>query len=140
MAEQIQDPTLWQLLGQLITTLMALLMKLGSFGLHWMLWIVWIAVCLWAINWKKTRHVLAVGGWAPALLLMVLIAIVWCRLDTGRGPAFLPLPNFWWQLLYVLGLGCIAMICGWLQSVFHWTPHEITLDPPVHGHHGHAHH
>ena len=137
----MEDPTIWQLLTTLFSTLFALFGKLASFGFHWIVWIVWVSVCLWAINWKKTRHVLAVGGWAPAVLLVLLTAIVWSRLDVRAGPSFLPLPNFWWQLVYVAGLGSLAMFCGWLQSVLHWTPHEINLDPPVHGHGGgHGHH
>jgi hypothetical protein len=48
-------------------------------------------------------------------------------------------PNFWWQLGYVSMLAATSLICGWLQSVFHWTPHEIHFDPPARGH-GHAHH
>jgi len=141
--DPIQDPTIWHTLTVLISTLFTLVMQLASLGFHWLVWIVWIAVCLWGINWKKTRHVLAVGGWAPALLLILLVAIVWSRLVMSRGPSFIPLPNFWWQLIYVTGLAGMAMICGWLQTVFHWTPHDINLDPPAPAHgdgHGHAHH
>jgi hypothetical protein len=138
-----QGPGIWQTLTLLVETLGTLLIQLASLGLHWILWIVWAAWCLWAVNWKKTRHVLAVGGWAPALLLIFLIAIVWSRLDARACDClgFVSLPNFWWQLGYVSMLAGLAMFCGWLQSVFHWTPHDINLDPPAHGHdHGHAHH
>jgi hypothetical protein len=141
--EAVQEPGIWQTLIHLFETLASLVVQLASLGLHWILWIVWGAWSLWGVNWKKTRHVLAIGGWAPVLLLMFLVALVWSRLDASVGPKFLPLPNFWWQLAYVGILGCIAMFCGWLQSVFHWTPHEINLDPPAHGDghsHGHAHH
>jgi hypothetical protein len=139
----MDDQSLWQLLTVLFTTLIALFAKLLAIGYHWLVWIFLAAVCLWAINWKKARHVLAIGGWAPAILLILVIAIVWSRLDMRSGPAFLPLPNFWWQLTYVTGLALLAMFCGWLQTVFHWTPHEINLDPPAHGHghdHGHGGH
>ena len=139
----MEDPTFWQLLTVLFSTFAALFVKLASLGFHWIVWIVWASVCLWAINWKKARHVLSIGGWAPAILMMLLIAIVWSRLDVRAGPSFLPLPNFWWQLVYVVSLGCLAMFCGWLQTVFHWTPHDINLNPPAHapgGDHGHGHH
>ncbi|HZZ80498.1 MAG TPA: hypothetical protein VFE62_18485 [Gemmataceae bacterium] len=131
----------------LFTTLLELIVQVASLGFHWLLWIVWAAWCLWGVNWKKTRHVLAVGGWAPAVLLIVLIALVWSRLDATPPCACISwLPNFWWQLAYVSALAAIAMFCGWLQSVFHWTPHDINIDPPAHAHghghddHGHAHH
>ena len=142
------EPTIWMTLVLLFKTLVTLFVQLASVGFHWLLWIVWAAWCLWGINWKKTRHILAVGGWAPAVLLILLIAIVWSRLDATAPSGFGWLPNFWWQLAYVSSLAAIAMFCGWLQTVFHWTPHDITIDPPEHGHghghadhgHGHAHH
>jgi hypothetical protein len=124
----------------LFQTLGTLIIQLASLGLHWLVWIVWAAWCFWGINWKKARHVLAIGGWAPALLLIVLIALVWSRIVPEPCP-LTGLPNFWWQLGYVSMLAAIAMICGWLQSVLHWTPHDINLDPPAHGHgHDHGHH
>ena len=141
MHDVIQEPSIWQTLVLLFETLGTLLLQLSSLGQHWILWIVWGAWCLWGVNWKKTRHVLAIGGWAPALLLIFLIAVVWSRLDARAGPNFMPLPNFWWQLAYVSLFAGLVLFCGWLQSVFHWTPHEINLDPPAHGDgHGHAHH
>jgi hypothetical protein len=141
--ELIPEPSIWQTLLLLLQTLLTLVLQVSSLGLHWVVWIVLGAWCLWGVNWKKARHVLAGGGWAPALLLIFLIALVWSRLVVSQGPSFLPLPNFWWQLCYVSILACIALFCGWLQSVFHWTPHDITFDPPAHGHghdHGHGHH
>jgi magnesium-transporting ATPase (P-type) len=138
--EQVpQDPNIWQNLLLLVETLLALVTQLATLGFHWLVWIFVAAVCLWAVNWKKTRHVLAVGGWAPAVLLIILIALVWSRIVPAPGPYGM-LPNFWWQLAYVSALAALAMFCGWLQSVFHWTPHDINLEPPAHGHHGHGHH
>src|ERR1017187_8703525 len=136
------EPGIWLTLTILFKTLLTLLTQLASLGFHWLLWIVWAAWCLWGVNWKKARHVLAVGGWAPAILLILLTAIVWSRLDARPCHCLgvVILPNFWWQLGYVSMLAGIAMICGWLQSVLHWTPHDINLDPPAHGHdHGHGH-
>jgi hypothetical protein len=141
--EPINEPGIWHSLTILFTTLVVLIMQLAALGFHWLLWIVWAAWCLWGVNWKKTRHVLALGGWAPAVLLMLLIAIIWSRLATTPLYGFAWLPNFWWQLAYVSMLAAIAMFCGWLQGVFHWTPHQINLDPPAHGHghdHAHGHH
>lgn len=139
----MEEPGIWQSLVTLFMTLLVLIGQLAALGFHFLLWIVWIAWALWAVNWKKTRHVLATGGWAPALLLILLVALVWSRLQTTPLFGFGWLPNFWWQLLYVTLLAAIAMFCGWLQTVFHWTPANINLEPPVHGHghdHGHAHH
>ena len=136
------DPTIWQNLLLLLQTLLALVVQLGAFGFHWLLWIIFAAVCLWAINWHKVRHFLRVGGWAPVILLMILVALVWSRIDPSACPQC-GLPNFWWQLGYVGMLAALAMFCGWVQTVLHWTPQDINLDPPAHGHghsHGHAHH
>lgn len=142
------EPSIWQNLVTLLMTLLLLIGQLAAVGFHFILWIVWAAVCLWGINWKKTRHALAHGGWAPAMLLMVLVALIWSRLDSTPLPGFGWLPNFWWQLLYVVMLAAFAMFCGWLQTVFGWTPAHLDLDPPAHAHahghdghdHGHGHH
>ena len=137
--ETIAEPGIWQTFVLLLETLFSLLVQLAALGFHYLLWLFWAAWCLWGVNWKKTRQVLAIGGWVPAILLILLIAIVWSRIDP-QPCAVCNLPNFWWQLGYVSMLAAIAMVCGWLQSVFHWTPHDINLDPPAHGHgpdHGH---
>ena len=139
--DAVQDPTIWQTLGQLLQTLLTLLMQLASLGFLWLLWIVWGAWCLWGVNWHRARAYLANGAWVPAILSMLLIAIVWSRLDSRAcGCIGVAIPNFWWQLGYVGMLAGIAMFCGWLQSVLHWTPHELNLEPPAHGDgHGHDH-
>lgn len=143
--DPIQEPSIWQTALLLIQTLFSLLHQLTSLGAHWIIWMAWVAWWLGCVNAKKTRHVLAIGGWVPAILLIVLSALVWSRLDPRPCDClgFLSLPNFWWQLGYCSMLGAMALFCGWLQSVLHWTPHEINLDPPIHGHahdHAHAHH
>ena len=143
--EPIQEPSIWLTLTLLFKTLVVLIVQLASLGFHWLIWLVWGAWCLWGVNWKNARHVLATGGWAPAILLILVTAIVWSRLDARpcNCLGIVTLQNFWWQLGYVSMLAGIAMICGWLQSVMHWTPHDIDLDPPTHAHghdHGHAHH
>ncbi len=141
MQDVVQDPTILDTIGQLLLTLLTLVRQLASLGFLWLLWIVWGAWCLWGVNWHRTRNFLVKGAWMPAVLLLLLIAIVWSRLQRSSCDCIgVTIGNFWWQLGYVSMLAAIAMFCGWLQSVLHWTPHEINLDPPAHGHgHGHDH-
>jgi hypothetical protein len=139
MMETLPEPGIWQTLIVLLQTLFTLLGQVAALGFHYLLWLFFAAWCLWGINWKKARHVLKVGGWMPALLLIILIALVWSRID-ARSCDVCGLPNFWWQLGYVSMLAAIAMVLGWVQSVFHWTLHEIQLDPPAPGHGSHGHH
>jgi hypothetical protein len=127
--------TLWQIavnLGDLGT-------ELWQLGSNSALVLLWIALWLWAVNWKKLWPVLGKGAWAPLLLLCVLVALVWSRIAPGSCPC--GLPAFWWQLGSTLGLVAVALVCGWLQGLFHWAPAEIDLSPPAHGHgHDHGHH
>ena len=146
MMEPLPDPTIWQTLLLLVQTLGTLALQLLGLGYQWILWITFAAWCLWGINWKRARHFLACGAWAPAILLVLLIAIVWTALDP-RPCETCGMPAFWWQLGYVSMLAAFALFLGWIQTVMHWTPHDINLDPPAHGHghghghdHGHAHH
>ena len=142
MMETMQEPNIWQTLVLLVQTIGTLFIQLSSLGLHWLLWIIWAAWWLGGVNAKKMRHVLACGSWAPAVLLIILVALVWSSIDPRACEClgFIKLPNFWWQLGYVSMLAATALFCGWLQSVFHWTPPEIHFDPPAHGHgHGHGH-
>lgn len=135
-----QTTSIWRNLVLLVETLLTLLFEMGVLGFHFVLWIVFAAICLWAINWYKARHALAQGAWAPAVLLIFLIALVWSRIAPGACP-YCGLPNFWWQLGYVSMLAGFGMFLGWLQTILHWTPRDINLDPPAHGHgHGHGHH
>jgi hypothetical protein len=139
---------LWDRLGHLLLELFAtlgqLLAALGAAFPLWPLLIVWVAWWLLAVNWERAWPVLARGGWAPVVLLIVITALAWSRL----APADLPLapaavvPNFWWQLVAVSLLAASALFCGWLQGVFNWGPPEIDLEPPAApaGGHGHGHH
>jgi len=135
---------------EILNTLLDLVLNIGTLikqvfvlSMGHVLMIVWIAWWLWAVNWKKAWPVLARGAWAPAVLLVVVGALVWSRIapsDFGLG--FMILPNFWWQLVAVGLLAGVALFCGWLQGVMGWTPPEISLEPPVvhdagHGGHGH---
>jgi hypothetical protein len=141
---------LWQKLGtQLLDlghTLGRLLYEAGAVFPLWPLLVVWVAWWLLAVNWRKTWPVLAQGGWAPVVLLVLMTALVWSRLAPGEltwvnGTS---VPNYWWQLLGVSLLALSALFCGWLQGVLGWVPPEISVEPPAapaHGHdHGHGHH
>ncbi len=127
--------TLWQIVGNL-GDLASEFWQLGSNRALLILWIVW---WLAAVNWKKLWPVLGKGAWVPLVLLGNLAALAWSRVAPSVGPV--GIPNFWWQLGAIGGLLLSALICGWLQGLFHWAPAEINLNPPAHGHdHGHGHH
>ncbi len=91
------------------------------------LWIVW---WLLGVNWQKLWPVLARGGWAPAVLLFVMGAVVWSRLQPWR---------FVWQLGVAAALAVLALFCGWLQPRIRATPAEISLEPPAAADEGHGH-
>lgn len=123
---------------QWLSSFSALLLAL----LPWALWAAW---WLWAVNWKKLWPALAEGAWAPVVLLMIVAALVWSRLQPGPFDRLgFAIPSFWWQLGGVSVLVAIALFCGWLQGYFGWSIPEISFEPPAHGHddhgHDHAHH
>ena len=110
--------------------------------LPWALWCVW---WLFAINWRKAWPMLAAGGWAPAVLLVVMASMAWAMIDARpcNCLGFMVVPNGWWQLGYLSTLAALALVCGWLQGYFALTPPEISTEPPpaAHDHHDtHAHH
>jgi hypothetical protein len=109
----------------------------------WLPWILWCVWWLWAVNWKKTWPMLAEGGWVPVLLLMGMASLAWTSIDARSCNClgFVTLPNGWWQLGSVCTLAVLALLCGWLQGYFGWTPQEISVEPPIsHDDHAHAHH
>jgi hypothetical protein len=118
-------------LGQLIVDQRVLVMLL----------IAWVALWLWAVNWKHAWPVLSRGGWAPLVLLMVMAALVWSRLAPGQDnfPGLVVGADVWWKLGGVGIAVAVALFCGWLQGYFGWTPAEIELEPPAHPDHGHGH-
>ena len=133
---------LWHTLGELVAVLGQLFVQLFALGAHWVLLILWVAWWLFAVNWHKAWPVLRSGGWAPLVLLIVIVALTWSRLQPVSR-AFLgafTIPNFWWQLVYVAMLAVSALFCGWLQGVFHWAPAVVSLEPPAPGHGDHAAH
>jgi hypothetical protein len=91
------------------------------------LWIVW---WLCAVNWQRLWPVLAQGAWAPALFLLLMGAVVWSRL----APGYLV-----WRLGIVAALALLALFCGWLQGRLHWTPREVSVEPPAVSEEGHGH-
>jgi hypothetical protein len=139
---------IWQTLWQLLVILGTLLGELIRFAAVWLLLIVWIVWWLCGVNWRKAWTALAEGAWAPVVLLMLLVALVWSQVapSSWGGLGFITIGNFWWQLGAVTLLVGLALFCGWLQGVFHWEPPELNLEPPApvaHGHdaaHGHGHH
>ncbi len=135
------DTSLWQTLGQLVVVLSQLVAQLAALAVHWILLIVWIAWWLRAVNWRRAWPVLGSGGWAPLVLLMLMTALAWSRLQPAPCDClgFVTIPNFWWQLGYVSMLVAVALFCGWLQGVLGWAPPEISLEPPPVHHDGHAH-
>jgi hypothetical protein len=139
------EPSLLQTLGQLVTVLGQLAMQLFALGFHWLLLILWIAWWLRAVDWRKAWPMLGRGGWAPLVLVCLIVALAWSRIQPVPCDCIgVDVPNFWWQLGYVAMLTAIAFFCGWLQGLMRWTPPEFSLEPPAHGHgdeHGHsAHH
>jgi hypothetical protein len=142
MSDLLQQ--LGQQLGGVFHTLGRLLYEMNAAFPLWPLLVVWVVVWLLAVNWQKLTPVLRRGGWAPAVLLLLMAALVWSQIAPDAQPWAIvpPLPRFWWQLQVTAGLGLLALFCGWLQGVLRWAPPEIDLEPPAapaHGH-DHAHH
>jgi hypothetical protein len=125
---------LFQVIGRLLA-------EQQGFWLSALLLLVWVAWWLWAVTWKKAWPALAQGGWAPLVLLMVMVALVWSRLAPSdcRCLGFVTVANFWWQLGEVGVFVAVALFCGWLQGYYGWTPPEIDLEAPAHEDHGHGH-
>ncbi|HJT79006.1 MAG TPA: hypothetical protein VJ739_17555 [Gemmataceae bacterium] len=135
---------LGQQLGAVFHTLGRLLYEVGAAFPLWPLLLVWVVVWLLAVNWQRLGPLLRRGGWAPAVLLLVLAALVWSQIAPDAVPWAIvpPLPSFWWQVAVMVELALLALFCGWLQGVFGWAPPEINLEPPAAPAHGpdHGHH
>jgi hypothetical protein len=105
---------------------------------------LWFVFCVKGINWRKMAPTLREGAWLPAVLLVVLVALVWSQASPQADPVFGVFPNFSWQLGAVSMLGFLGLFAGWVQMRYRWMPMEIAVEPPAHGHgaghgHGHAH-
>jgi len=132
--------TLWQL----VLNLRDLSGELIVLGLRYWLVLFWLAWSLWGINWQKCWPTLKAGAWAPVVLCLVVVALIWSQVEPYPCECLklASVPNFWWQLGAVGLIASITLFCGWLQGYLGWTPAEISLDPPAHGHdheHGHDH-
>jgi len=132
-----------QILWQLVVGIFQLVAALLAVALRWWVVIAWIAWWTFGVNWQKTRAVLKQGAWAPLVLLMLVIALVWSRVaPASLTSEFVNIPNFWWQLGAVALLVAFTFLCGVVQDALGWTPPEINLNPPAdtgadhaHGHH-----
>ena len=127
-------------LGHVFVVLGQLLQHLNEAMPLWPLVVVWVAWWLGAVNWRKVWPILARGAWAPVVLVILLVTLVWSQLAPAPGDLFgARLDNFWWQLGDVTLLTLSALLCGWLQGLLGWAPPEINLEPPpgaavTHGH------
>lgn len=131
--------TLWSLIVALATLFTQLFALLSS----WLLLIVWTAWWLWGVNWPRFWEALRRGAWTGLVLLLMVGALVWSRIEPGPGLFVgMELPNFWWQLGNVGLLAAYTFFLGWLQGVMNWTPAEVKLEPAAHApedHHAVAH-
>jgi hypothetical protein len=116
---------LGRLLGDMLSPLTPFLLAL----LPWAVWCVW---WLWGVNWRKAWPMLAEGGWAPVVLLMLMTSLAWASIDPRPCDClrFAVIPNGWWQFGEVCTLAALALFCGWLQGYFGWTPREVSVEPP----------
>jgi hypothetical protein len=57
---------------------------------------------------------------------MVLSTLAWASIAAGPCDClgFATVPNGWWQLGSVCALVALALLCGWLQGFFGWTPRK----------------
>ena len=121
-----------QILWQLVLAGGQLLVETFSLALQWLPLIAWVAWWTFGVNWRKTREALKQGAWAPLVLLMLLVALVWSQLAPSSWSwQTITLPNFWWQLGVVTIIVGLTFLCGAVQDAAGWTPPEINLDPPT---------
>jgi hypothetical protein len=122
-----------ELFQQLLMVCSKIFEKLIQDAMSWSLLIVWLALCLFGINWKKVWPVLAQGAWAPLVLAMILVALAWSQMT----PATI---HFWQKLGLVSVLVAASFFCGWVQNYFGWQPADINLEPVEPAADGHGHH
>jgi hypothetical protein len=115
----------WDTLIQLTENLGTLLVIVAASALRWALLIAWVAWWLFAVDWRKAWSVLGRGAWVPAVLLLVVAALVWSQIEPAK------VGNFWVQLGCVSALAALALLCGWLQGVFGIVPAEVSVEPVV---------
>lgn len=132
MAEQ------WLAFGKFLLEQLGLFIQ---FVAGWSLLLFWVAWWLWGVNWPRAWAYLREGAWVPFVLAGVVGALVWSQLAPENVVVLgvIEVSNFWWQLCAVGLLLCSALFCGWLQGYFNWTPEDLALEPPAHGHDDHGH-
>jgi hypothetical protein len=139
-------PMTWpELLQQTWWKLAETLAYLGPYLAAALPLVAWCAWWLGAVNWRKCWPALARGAWVPVLLLAVVAAMVWTKVQAADCHCLgsLTIPNGWWQAGAVAALAAVALFCGWLQEYFGWMPPEIPVEPAPHAHghgHGRGHH
>lgn|SRR5262245_33875541 len=108
--------------------------------------VLWGAFWLLCVNWKRAWPVLAEGAWVGVVLIGLVSALVWSKLEPRSCDClrFVTLPNFAWQLGSVAALIGVALFCGWLQGLIRYDPVEVNVEMPTGGHeddhrHGHDH-
>jgi hypothetical protein len=135
---EIED-NIWYNLWHMLKDLWAVLGYLFAFIFRYTLLIVWTAWWLRAVNWARIWEALKAGAWAPALLLLIVAALVWSRLSPAPAHLFgIEIANFWWQLGAVGTIAAYTLLLGYLQEVLGWRPPEISIEPPAHAE-DHAH-
>jgi ABC-type nickel/cobalt efflux system permease component RcnA len=100
--------------------------------------VLWVVVCLFAVNWRKAWPALKEGAWVPLVLVTVLMAVVWSQIWPSG------VANFWLQLVILAAFVGLGLFTGWVQDRYSWTQSEVPVEPVVHGHshgndHGHDH-
>jgi hypothetical protein len=131
---------LMNVLQQLGGDLMQLLTVLARLAAPWWPVLIWVAWWLWAADWRKLWPRLAEGGWAPLVLIGIMVAIMWAAIAPDSYPVgSTAIANFWWQLIAVTVLIGTALFCGWLQKVLQWYPVEVAIEVPSAGGHDHGH-
>jgi len=139
--------TIWNTLWDLVVNLATLFSQLSSLLMGWSLLIVWTTWWLWGVNWPRLWQALREGAWTGFVLLFLVGALVWSRIEPGSGRFLgMRLPSFWWQLGQVSLLAGYTFFLGWVQGYMNWTPKQLTLEPAAQGHddhhggHGHGDH
>lgn len=103
---------------------------------------LWFIFCLFAINWRKMWPTLAEGAWAPLVLLIGLVAVVWSRIQPSHWTIVpgLAIPNLWWQAIALSLIAGLGLFAGWLQIKYGLTPFDVPINVAVeHPGHGHGH-
>jgi hypothetical protein len=148
-----------ELVWQLLVTLGQLGLLLAWFLLAASPILFWGAWWLWAADWRQVWPTLGQGGWAPLVLLALIVAGTLTLVVPGPVLwAGVEIASPWWQLGVVALAVATQLLCGWLQTVFGWQPalpvqwavsesnaHSHAEHGPAgheqHGHHGtQAHH